>query len=332
MVIHATSHPRAGLIGNPSDGYHGKTISFIIRNFRAEVTLWESPELVIEPARRDHMNFGSIGDLVEDTRTFGYYGGLRLLKASVKRFHDYCQEGGIKLHADNFTIRYRSNIPPHVGMAGSSAIITACIRALMQFYGVKIPPTILANLVLSVENDELRIPAGLQDRVIQAFEGVVYMDFAKEHFDKQGFGVYEALDPGSLPPLYIAYTTDLSQGTEVFHNDIRSRFNRGDPAILAAIDDWADLAQQVHEHLVASEGAQIAPLINRNFDLRRETYQISEGNLAMVEAARAVGASAKFTGSGGAIVGTYDGDEMFQALEARMTPLGVKVFKPQIIA
>ena len=332
MVIHATSHPRAGLIGNPSDGYHGKTISFIIRNFHAAVTLWESPELVIEPARRDHMNFGSIGDLVEDTRTFGYYGGLRLLKASVKRFHDYCQEGGIKLHADNFTIRYRSNIPPHVGMAGSSAIITACIRALMQFYGVKIPPTILANLVLSVENDELRIPAGLQDRVIQAFEGVVYMDFAKEHFDKQGFGVYEALDPGSLPPLYIAYTTDLSQGTEVFHNDIRSRFNRGDPAILAAIDEWADLAQQVHAHLVASEGAQIAPLINRNFDLRRETYQISEGNLAMVEAARAVGASAKFTGSGGAIVGTYDGDEMFQALEARMTPLGVKVFKPQIIA
>jgi glucuronokinase len=332
MVIHATSHPRAGLIGNPSDGYHGKTISFIIRNFHAAVTLWESPELVIEPARRDHMNFGSIGDLVKDTRTFGYYGGLRLLKASVKRFHDYCREGGIKLHADNFTIRYRSNIPPHVGMAGSSAIITACIRALMQFYGVKIPPTILANLVLSVENDELRIPAGLQDRVIQAFEGVVYMDFAKEHFDKQGFGVYEALDPGSLPPLYIAYSTDLSQGTEVFHNDIRSRFNRGDPAILAAIDEWADLAQQVHDHLVAGEGAQIAPLINRNFDLRRETYQISEGNLAMVEAARAVGASAKFTGSGGAIVGTYDGEEMFQALEARMVPLGVNVFKPQIIA
>ena len=39
MVIKTASYPRAGLIGNPSDGYHGKTISVIIRNFSAQVTL-----------------------------------------------------------------------------------------------------------------------------------------------------------------------------------------------------------------------------------------------------------------------------------------------------
>ena len=82
-VIRTHSFPRAGLIGNPSDGFHGKTIAFLIRNFQAEVFLWESPELAIEPNRRDHMNFGSIDKLVEDTKAFGYYGGLRLLKASV---------------------------------------------------------------------------------------------------------------------------------------------------------------------------------------------------------------------------------------------------------
>ena len=36
----------------------------------------------------------------------------------------------------------------------------------------------------------------------------------------------------------------------------------------------------------------------------------------MVEAARDIGASAKFTGSGGAIVGTYEDEAMFQKLEA----------------
>ena len=158
MIIITRSFARAGLVGNPSDGYHGKTISFIVRNFAADVTLWESPELEIQPARRDEMRFRHIGDLVEDTRVFGYYGGLRLLKASIKRFHDYCREGGISLHSNNFTLRYSSNIPQHVGMAGSSAIITACFRALMAFYGVRIMPAVLANLVLSVENEELRIP------------------------------------------------------------------------------------------------------------------------------------------------------------------------------
>jgi glucuronokinase len=51
----------------------------------------------------------------------------------------------------------------------------------------------------------------------------------------------------------------------------------------------------------------------------------------MVEAARACGASAKFTGSGGAIVGTYDGEDMFDQLRARLEPLGMAVLKPQIV-
>ena len=332
MVIHAQSHPRAGLIGNPSDGYHGKTISFIIRNFAANVTLWESPELELQPARRDHMVFDNIDDLVEDTLTFGYYGGLRLLKASVKRFHDYCRAGGIQLHDENFTLRYRSDIPPHVGMAGSSAIITACFRALMQFYGVSIPRAVLANLVLSVENDELYIPAGLQDRVIQAFEGVVFMDFAREHFEKQGHGAYEEIDPALLPPLYVAYTTKLSEGTEVFHNDVRGRFNQGDEQVVHAMEQWADLTQEARDLLIGGRGTEIGPLLNANFDLRRSIYQISKGNLAMVETARATGASAKFTGSGGAIVGTYDGEEMFAALRQSLAPLGVEVIKPVVVA
>lgn len=330
-VIRATSHPRAGLIGNPSDGFHGKAISFIVRNFKAEVTLWGSPELVIEPNLRDQMNFGSIAELVEDTQTFGYYGGLRLLKASVKSFHNHCLEGGLKLHSDNFTIRYHSDIPAHVGLAGSSAIITACFRALMSYYDVQIPAPTLANLVLSVETEELRIPAGLQDRVIQAYEGLVFMDFAEEHFERQGYGDYEELDPVTLPSFYIAYRTSLSEGTEIFHNDLRSRFNRAEPKVLAAMEEWADLAQQVRDHLLAGQGDRIAPLINRNFDLRRETCQLSSGNLAMVQAARAVGASAKFTGSGGAIIGTYEGKEMFNDIRNRLAPLGAEVFKPQIL-
>ena len=36
-MITAHAHARAGLVGNPSDGYFGKTISFIIRNFRRDI-------------------------------------------------------------------------------------------------------------------------------------------------------------------------------------------------------------------------------------------------------------------------------------------------------
>ena len=331
MIFRTKSFARAGLVGNPSDGYFGKTISFIVRNFQAEVTLWESPRLEILPAARDHSIFQTIAQLADDVRSYGYYGGVRLLKATVKRFYDHCQEHGVALPNRNFTLEYSSNVPSQVGMAGSSAIITAALRSLMQFYEVSIPKSIQANIILSVENEELNIPAGLQDRVIQAFEGVVFMDFAEEHFQQHGHGSYEEIDPGLLPPLYIAYSTRLSEGTEVFHNDILSRFNRGDSEVVDAMQEWAGYAQQVRDLLLAGKSAEIAPILNANFDLRRRLYRMSEGNIRMVDLARSVGASAKFTGSGGAIVGTYDDEAMFSRLVGELEPLGMKVLKPAIL-
>ena len=330
MLVQTKAYARAGLVGNPSDGYFGKTISFIIRDFCAEVTLYETPELRIEPNERDHSVFGSIEALARDVRQFGYYGGIRLLKASVKRFFDHCTKHDIPLHGRNFTLRYSSNIPPQVGMAGSSAIITACWRALMAFYEVDIPKHLVPSLVLSVENDELGIPAGLQDRVIQTFEGVVFMDFNRASIEKLGHGIYEELDPALLPPVYVAYTTKLSEGTEVFHNDIRGRWNRGERDVVSAMYHWANLAQRVRDMLIEGRGREIGSLLNENFDLRRRLYKISQGNVDMVEAARECGASAKFTGSGGAIVGTYEDDAMFDRLKTCLEPMGMAVLRPQI--
>lgn len=330
-LIRKQAYARAGLIGNPSDGYYGKTIAFIVGNFSAEVTLYESPELEIVPTTRDHFVFASIGGLAEDVRKFGHYGGLRLLKATVKRFHDHCVENGVALHDGNFTLRYKTDIPDQVGMAGSSAIITACLRALTEFYGVEIPKPLQPRLILSVETQELGIPAGLQDRVIQVYEGVVYMDFAREHMERDRHGRYEPLDPRLLPPLYVAYRTDLAEGTEVFHNDIRARFERGEKQVVDAMQYWADLTVRMKDCLLRRDWEETGRLINANFDKRREIYRISDANLRMVELARSVGASAKFTGSGGAIVGTYRDEAMFERLEQVLAEAGIQVVKPVIV-
>jgi glucuronokinase len=331
MIIHGKAYPRAGLIGNPSDGYFGKTISFAFGDFAAEVLLYETPELEILPNERDHSRFKSMPELARDVRLHGYYGGVRLLKAAVKRFHDYCQEKGIPLDNRNFTLRYESSVPTQVGLAGSSAIITACFRALMAFHGVDIPRPILANLILSVENVELRIPAGLQDRVSQVYQGLVYMDFNREVMTRQGYGHYEEMDPASLPPLYVAYRVDLAEGTEVFHNNIRARWEQGEPEVVDAMKTWASLTDQVYKLLKSGHGREIGPLLDANFDLRSKIFKIGEGNLRMVAEARAAGASAKFSGSGGAIVGTYEDEAMFQRLTDRLARIGCRVLKPQIM-
>ncbi len=331
MIIRTKSFPRAGLIGNPSDGYFGKTIAFTFTNFSAQVTLYETPELEILPATRDHSRFSSIGGLAQDVRQYGYYGGIRLLKAAVKRFHEYAQSQGLALHDRNFTLRYQSNIPHQVGLAGSSAIITACMRALMAFYGVTIPRHVLASLVLSVEVEELSISAGLQDRVAQAYGGLVYMDFERTRMEKHGYGRYERLNIRSLPPLYIAYRNELAEGSDVFHNDVRQRFKRGDPGVLAAMKAWADMTVEVRDLLNQGASSEaLGAVMNRNFDLRASLYPISPGNRELIRAARSVGASAKFTGSGGAIIGTLPDDACLARLRKAMAPLPAAVFVPEI--
>jgi len=50
----------------------------------------------------------------------------------------------------------------------------------------------------------------------------------------------------------------------------------------------------------------------------------------MVDAARACGASANFAGSGGAIVGTYEGDETLSALHTAFSRISCRVVTPDV--
>ena len=331
MIIQTRAFARAGLIGNPSDGYFGKTISIICRNYAADVSCYETPRLAITPRRRDLLEFDSVDALVEDVRLNGYYGGIRLIKATIKRFSAYCRQQDIRLDKRNFSIEYETDIPVRVGLAGSSAIITATMRALMSFYDVQIGNEILPNLVWSVEFDELGIGGGLQDRVIQAFEGAVFMDFDRSVMDKQGHGLYEPLDTSQLPPLFVAHHDRLAEGTEITHNDLRVRFDRGDREVIDAMTQFADYAQQTRDLIVAGKGDQIGPLLDANFDLRSRLCQISQGNRQLVEIGRRLGAAVKFAGSGGAVIGIYDGDEArLKTITDAYAQVGARVFVPDI--
>lgn len=330
-IIETSAYARAGLLGNPTDGYFGKTISIIVRNFGARVTLYPSPEIHIEAREQDLNIFRSIHHLVDAINLTGYYGGSRLITASIKKFCEYCETNKIRLPYKNFTIRYHSSIPRQVGLAGSSAIITATVRALMEYYQVNIPQEVLPSLILSVEVDELGINAGLQDRVAQVYEGCVYMDFNKEYLTKHKHGIYEPLDPSLLPKLYIAYKTDLGKVSGAVFNDIKARFQKGDKKVINTINKIADLARQGKEALLNKDIAKLNELINLNFDLRCQVMNISESNMELVKTARNCGASAKFTGSGGSVIGVYPDNEVLNKLVVDLKKIKARVIKPYIL-
>jgi len=330
MIIETRAFARAGLLGNPSDGYFGKTISVIVRNFGAQVTLYQTPELIIEEQEVDINKFRNIHQLVDSVRLTGYYGGTRLVKAGIKKFWEYCSENNIRIENKNFTIRYKTSIPRQVGLAGSSAIITATMRALCQFYDVNIPIHLFPSVVLSAEVDELGINAGLQDRVIQAYEGCVFMDFEKENLLKNKFGKYERIDTQLLPKLYLAYKTDLSKVSGKVLNNIKQKYDSGDKLVIETLNKIADCAEKGKEAILNKDYETLNGLINLNFDLRCKIMNISESNMELVNTARNCGASAKFSGSGGAIIGLYKDDSTLQKLIVDLKRINARVIKPYV--
>lgn len=329
-ITRAAANARIGLLGNPSDGFFGKTISCILKNYAAKVVVYEWPELEIILSRQDRCEFRQMEDLVDDVRINGLYGGLRLVKATIKVFAEYCWREKIRLPQQNFSLRYETDIPRQVGLGGSSAIITAAMRGLSEFYRVSIPREILPGLVLSVETEEIGIVAGLQDRVCQVYEGLVYMDFNREAMNRLGHGIYESLDPSLLPPLYLAYRNDLGQISGIYHTDLRGRWNRGEGTVLRSMEEFADLAREGRDCLLRGDTVKLAGLMDRNFEIRSGLSRLDPRNVEMIEMARSHGVSAKFAGSGGAIVGVCESDETFLALQEDFRTIGCTVIRPRI--
>ncbi len=331
MIVEKRVYARAGLVGNPSDGYHGKTIAFTFRDFFAEVTLYESPEIEFRPAPQDVSTFRSLEELIENVEQTGYYGGIRLMKASVRKFSEYCRRNDIRLPQRNFTMRYRTLIPRQVGLGGSSAIIMAAMKALMAFYGTEIEEHVLPNIVLAAETEELGLTAGLQDRVVQAYNGLVYMDFDAEHMKRYGVGRYERLEGCRLPNFYIAYRKDLSQESSDAHLRVRERYDLGERKVIETMNRIASLADEARAVLIEGDTGKLSDILNRNFDLRAEIYPISEKNMEMVLRARSTGASCKFCGSGGAVVGTYEDDSMLAQLKNTLREGRYELVMPRVV-
>jgi glucuronokinase len=227
-----------------------------------------------------------------------------------------------------FTLAYDTNIPRQVGLAGSSCILTCVFKALMHHHGLSwddIGKPVLPTVILSVEANELGIHAGLMDRVVQVYGGCVTMDFTDAAAtERNGHAVYEALPVEAVPQLFLVYAVDPSDSGRI-HNNVKERWKRGDPAVNDAVTKWVALVDAANA-LLRAEGAALedpigdvkeqrrrrdslqdafGALMDRNFDLRRAVYGdecLGWKNIRMVELARRFGASAKFPGSGGAVV------------------------------
>jgi glucuronokinase len=251
---------RAALAGNPSDGYGGAVLAVCVPGLAAHAEAHAAAQALSDPPST-------------------------LVDATVARFgRGPC------------AVRWTTTVPREVGLGGSSAIVTATVRALCALHGHVLAPDALAEMVLAVEVEDLGIAAGPQDRYAQAHEGLLLMDFAGARPQ------VERLDPALLPALYLAWRSDAAEASHAVHGGLRDR--AAEPRVREGMARLAGHARAAGDALRSGDHAAFAYALDASFDERSAVLELDPRHVAMVRAARAAGASANYAGSGGAIVGT----------------------------
>ena len=92
----------------------------------------------------------------------------------------------------------------------------------------------------------------------------------------------------------------------------------------------AALAEAGRAALLSGDHRTFFSLMDENFELRRGLMPVAEEDLAMVERARSLGAPAKLTGSGGAIIGAVESEAMGSEVRRQLRMLGAVVFEPVV--
>ncbi len=299
MPVSASVPARAGLVGHPSDGYGGATLSVTLSNFAAHVECCRAPSLDIQPASRDEWHDGA----------------EPLVRAAVRRFGGHCAEQGVGFEP-LVRIRYRSTIPREVGLAGSSAIVIATLRALARLSRVSIERTRLPAIALAVETEDLQIAAGPQDRIVQTYGGLVFMDFERRR--------HESLDARLLPELFVAWHGSAQASSGAAHDAVRERHARGEPAVVRAMSTLARLAHEARAALERRDHEAFAAALEAGFDVRASIFDLDPRHVAMVRAARELSLPVTYTGSGGAVVGIARDPAAVAVLAERLEPLGIR--------
>lgn len=219
-----------------------------------------------------------------------------------------------------------TTIPRQVGLSGSSAIETAFMLSLMAYHDLEldsISARELAELVLKIETEELGMVAGLQDRLPQSYGCMLHMDFDEKLMINRGYGDYTELDTGILPSLWVAHAQSGEDSGKT-HANIAKRWQEKDSQMIEIIGHLRDCANQGRKAIESENLAQLASLIDTNFDLRQELFgeEALGETLTAVKLARSLGSCAKQCGSGGSIFGIIPDADFAEIAAAAFSEIG----------
>ncbi len=287
MRIVASAPGRAGLLGNPSDGYGGCVISCTIPE-RATVCLQEADRLEAEVEGRSH-GFTDAGDFRLRGDRFD------VVRATVQF---------LKLFDLKLKLSITTDIPVQAGLAGSTAILTSLVAAVSAYLGQPHSRHYLAEMVRTIELNYLEVQCGYQDQYMTVFGGIQFMDFrGKENYRRLGDELYatvESLEAYTSELPFVLVQTGVRRVSTSVLKPIRERWLEGDTEVIRSYQRIARLCQRGKRAFIDNHWKLFAQLMNENHRLQRALGGSGEADDHIIRLCLDSGAwGAKLAGAGG---------------------------------
>jgi len=312
--IVVTAPARANLIGNPSDLYGGAVLGCAVP-CRARVEMRDAERLGLA-TDGGVLAIASRADLRLQGDRFDIARAALAAQPELPRAH----------------IAYDSEIPFGSGLAGSTALLSALLRALAAWRDETPSPYELAERSRHTEREVLGVACGWVDHYLCSFGGLRYVDLRAKDADKavpgEPFATVEDLAPHVARLPFVLAFTGVSHHSGSVHAPIRARWERGETEVVRAYERVAAIAREGKTALLRGEWSRFGALMNENHAIQRSLGGSGESNERLVAAALGAGApGAKLAGAGGGgtIVALWTHDDV-TPLESALRAAGATAF------
>ena len=218
-----------------------------------------------------------------------YDGNLDLAKAVANHFD-------IK---DGFDMFLHSEAPPGSGLGGSSTVIVAILKAIIDWQNIEMSNYDVAALAYHLEREVLGLKGGKQDQYATSFGGFNRMEFTKDNVKvtplKLSSDIIDELQYCSL----LCYTGKSRESAEIIDSQMKSFENKSNEV---ALDMAKELAIELSNELQKGDIPSVGKLLGETWEQKKKfSPKVSNKMIdAMYQTAIENGAyGGKVSGAGG---------------------------------
>jgi len=288
-MIRASAPGRAGIIGNPTDGYGGTVVSTSLEQ-RATARITPADETVVTVC-------GERAG-VRHTRDLQLTGGYTDVAKAVLATFDTALTGR------SFHLEAETDIPMRAGLAGSTAMLVAILGALLHWLELSLNRWEIAEAARKIEFEVMKVTCGFQDQYMAVFGGLNCMEFrGKDPKSETPDPVFATVEPLAAHvtelPMLLA-NTGVKHDSGSIHKPLRQLWIEGDPAVVDGYQRLEALARDGKKALLRADWECLGAMMNEQHAIQRGLGSSGEANERLIHAALGCGAwGAKLAGAGG---------------------------------